>query len=111
MLGKIVGIVGALLMGGGVFLEWAQKEMFGMKSFQDGANFLQGKIILGLAVVGLVLLFLRGRMASVAGLAGILVSLWFYFSLTGKTEPALGVWASVGGAVILILGGVLSKGK
>lgn len=99
-------------MGGGVFLEWTSKEMFGMVgNYQDGADFLQGKIVLGLAVAGAALLFFRARLASVAGAAGILTTLWFFFTLSGKSKPELGVWATIGGGVLLILGALIARNR
>jgi|GEM_PF-7051283 len=116
MLGKIIGIIGALGIIGSTLVEWATsiKIKFGevMPENIGGIELIQGQIAAGAAVLALVLLFFKPKLALVPALIALGMAVWFFIEINGtEIEPQIGLWLAIGGSVLVALGGMMTAGK
>jgi len=113
MLGKIIGIIGALGVGVSTLLDWGKLvfirgEEVSIKKF-GGIDELQGQIAIGAAVLALVLLFVKPKLAIIPALISIGASVWYYIvELSGTPKkPGMGLWIAIGCAVLVAVGGYM----
>jgi len=126
MLGKIIGIVGALGMTAPALLGMRVRPGLPAPGggtrppiTDGGLDTLQVQIVLGLAVLALVLMVLRARTAILPGILGLGVLAWYYVveimgsDAPAKLAPSAGNGLIIGGVgcVLVAIGAFLYKPK
>lgn len=116
MLGKIIGILGALGIAASTFLEWSSLtfKKFDVETVKKigGIEALQGQIAVGAAALALILVFVKPKLAIIPGVVGIAMALWYFFGeLTKFHDPGLGLWVCIGCSVLVILASFMIKPK
>ncbi len=117
MLGKIIGILGALGIAASTFLEWSSLVFirFGEESMKKigGIESTQGYIAVGAAVLGLILIFAKPKLAAIPAIIGVGAAAWYYLGEISGTprKPGLGLWVCIGCCVLLVLASFMIKPK
>ena len=117
MLAKIIGIVGSLAGIASFLLGWGKLVMVrgGGSATREigGIELLQGQIGLGLAVVSLILLFVRPKLAIFSGFLMMGAGIWYYVEkiLDSPIKPSYGVWAIILGGVLVVVAGLMAPKK
>lgn len=111
----VLGILGAGLAIYSLFMGWDgfKPKLGALPPVENlGSEHWQGLVAGGSAAVGLVLLFLRNKLAMAAGgLTALMALLAYLMPASERYEPMKGVWFAIGGGVLIILAGLLAPKK
>lgn len=117
MLGKLIGIIGALGIAASTFLEWSSLVFirFEEESVKKigGIESTQGIIAVAAGGLALILLFVKPKLAIIPGLVGIGAAAWYFLAEVSGTprKPGLGLWVCIGCSVLVILASFMIKPK
>lgn len=116
MLGKIIGIIGVLGIAASTFLEWATLSFIRFEEMSvkkiGGIELIQGQIAIAAAGLGLILLFVKPKLAIFPALISLGASVWYFIEINGTPKkPGMGLWVAIGCSLLIAVGGYMVPAK